>query len=159
MTHSTPQTVVIALHTKYGTILYANDFKFDLFPTLGKKPNFKRLEELGKQKILALICDSTYAADARKMPSEAIAKQMLREVMLSVNSKNKHVVVTTFSSHIARLKSILEFGQKMGRKIVFMGRSMAKYIKASENTGIANFTSKVEVLKYGNQIKRKLEKI
>ncbi len=159
VTHSTPQTVVIALHTKYGTILYANDFKFDLFPTLGKKPNFKRLEELGKQKILALICDSTYAADARKMPSEAIAKQMLREVMLSVNSKNKHVVVTTFSSHIARLKSILEFGQKMGRKIVFMGRSMAKYIKASENTGIANFTSKVEVLKYGNQIKRKLEKI
>src|SRR3989304_907163 len=57
-----------ALHTKEGIILYANDFKFDLFPTLGKKPNFKRLEELGKQKVLALICDSTYAADARKMP-------------------------------------------------------------------------------------------
>ena len=159
MTHSTPHTVMIALHTKEGIILYANDFKFDLFPTLGKKPNFKRLEELGKQKVLALICDSTYAADARKMPSESVAKQMLREVMLGIDSKNKHVVVTTFSSHIARLKSIVEFGQKMNRKIVFMGRSMAKYVRAAEDTGIAKFTNKVEVLKYGGQIKRKLKKI
>ncbi len=159
MTHSTPHTVMIALHTKEGIILYANDFKFDLFPTLGKKPNFKRLEELGKQKVLALICDSTYANDARKMPSESVAKQMLREVMLGSDSRNKHVVVTTFSSHIARLNSIVEFGQKMGRKIVFMGRSMAKYVKAAESTGIANFSNKVEILKYSGQIKRQLNKI
>ena len=159
MTHSTPHTVMIALHTKEGIVLYANDFKFDLFPTLGKKPNFKRLEELGKQNVLALICDSTYAADARKMPSESIAKQMLKEVMLGIDSKNKHVIVTTFSSHIARLNSIVEFGQKMGRKIVFMGRSMAKYVKAAEATGIAKFTNKVEILKYSGQVKRKLKKI
>ncbi|MBI2101994.1 MBL fold metallo-hydrolase [Candidatus Woesearchaeota archaeon] len=159
VTHSTPHTVMIALHTKEGIILYANDFKFDLFPTLGKKPNFKRLEELGKQKVLALICDSTYAADARKMPSESIAKEMLKEVMLGIGSKNKHVVVTTFSSHIARLNSIVEFGQKLNRKIVFMGRSMAKYVRAAEATGIAKFTNKVEILKFGGQIKRKLNKI
>ncbi|MBI2557864.1 RNase J family beta-CASP ribonuclease [Candidatus Woesearchaeota archaeon] len=159
VTHSTPHTVMIALHTKEGLILYANDFKFDMFPTLGKKPNFRRLEELGKQKVLALICDSTYAADARKMPSESVAKQMLKEVMLDINSKNKHVVVTTFSSHIARLKSIVEFGQKMNRKIVFMGRSMAKYVRAAEATGIAKFTNKVEVLKFSGQVKRKLKKI
>jgi len=159
VTHSTPQTAMIALHTKEGIILYANDFKFDLNPTLGKKPNFKRLEELGNQKVLALISDSTYAPDARKMPSEAVAKEMLKEVMLDIDSRNKNVVVTTFSSHIARLKSIVEFGQKMNRKILFMGRSMAKYVKAAEETGIAKFTNKVEILKYSNQIKRKLKKI
>src|SRR3990167_7198883 len=135
MTHSTPHTVMIALHTKEGIVLYANDFKFDLFPTLGKKPNFRRLEELGKQKVLALICDSTYAADARKMPSEAIAREMLKEVMLGIDSKNKHVVVTTFSSHIARLNSIVEFGQRLNRKVVFMGRSMGKYVGAAERAG------------------------
>ena len=158
-THSTPQTVMMALHTDEGIILYANDFKLDMTPTLGKKPNFKRLEELGNEKVLALICDSTYAGDARKMPSEAVAKEMLKEVMLGIESKNKHVVVTTFSSHIARLNSIVEFGQKMNRKIVFMGRSMAKYVKAAEDTGIAKFTDKVEIVKYSNQIKRKLKKI
>ncbi|MAG91514.1 ribonuclease J [Candidatus Woesearchaeota archaeon] len=159
VTHSTPHTVMIALHTREGIILYANDFKFDLTPTLGKKPNFKRLEELGKQNVLALICDSTYASDARKMPSESVAKQMLKEVMLGIDSKNKHVVVTTFASHIARLNSIVEFGQKMGRKIVFMGRSISKYVRAAEATGVANFTNKVEVLKWSNQIRKKLKKI
>lgn len=159
MTHSTPHTVMIALHTKEGIILYANDFKFDLFPILGKKPNFKRLEELGRQKVIALICDSTYSNDARKMPSEAVAKEMLKEVMLGIESKNKNVIVTTFSSHIARLKSIVEFGQKMNRKVIFLGRSMAKYVRAAENTGVARFTNKVEIVKYSGQIKRKLKKI
>ncbi len=158
-THSTPHTVMIALHTKEGIILYANDFKFDLFPTLGKKTNFKRLEELGNENVLALICDSTYASDARKMPSESVAKEMLKEVMLGLNSKNKHVVVTTFSSHIARLNSIVEFGQKMNRKIVFMGRSMAKYVRAAEATGIAKFSDRVEIFKFSGQIKRMLKKI
>ena len=54
MTHSTPQTVMVAVHSKYGVILYSNDFKFDSFPTLGRKPNFERLRELGKKGILAL---------------------------------------------------------------------------------------------------------
>ena len=159
VTHSTPQTAMIALHTREGIILYANDFKFDLFPTLGKKPNFKRIEELKNENVLALICDSTYAPDARKMPSESVAKQMLKEVMLGTDSKNKHVVATTFSSHIARLNSIVEYGQKMGRKIVFMGRSLAKYVNAAEAAGIANLSGRVEMVKYAGQIERKLKKI
>ena len=159
MTHSTPHTIMIALHTKEGIILYANDFKLDMSPTLGKKPNFRRLEELGKENVLALICDSTYASDARKMPSESVAKQMLKEIMLDANSRNKHVIVTTFSSHIARLNSIVEFGNKMGRKIVFMGRSMSRYVSAAENTGVSKFTDRVEILRYGSEIKRKLKKI
>ena len=40
ITHSTPQTVLVALHTKYGVVLYANDFKLDMHPVLGEKPNF-----------------------------------------------------------------------------------------------------------------------
>ena len=45
ITHSTPQTVMIAIHTKYGTIIYANDFKLDMDPPLGKKPDFARLKK------------------------------------------------------------------------------------------------------------------
>ena len=36
----------------------------------------------------------------------------------------KAVIVTTFSSHIARLKSIIECGKKMNRKVVFLGSSL-----------------------------------
>src|SRR3989338_10319939 len=158
ITHSSPQTVLVALHTKYGTVLYANDFKLDMHPVLGKKPNFKRLEEIGKENVIALIVESTYANDARKMPSESVAKEMLKDVLLGVRSNDKAILVTTFSSHLARLKSIIEFGKKLNRKILFLGRSLSKYVKAGENIGIINFTRDVELIKYSRQIKRKLSK-
>jgi len=158
-THSTPQTAMVALHTKYGTILYANDFKFDKYPTLGKKPNFKRLGELGKKGVIVLICDSTYAGDHKKMPSESVAKEMLRDVLLGTESKHNAIIVTTFSSHLARLKSIIEFGKKLHRKIILMGRSLHKYVMAGEEIGIINFSKDVEIVKYGKQIKKKLKKI
>ena len=158
ITHSTPQTVMVALHTKYGVILYANDFKFDRFPTLGEKPNFKRLKELGKKGVLCLIVDSTYSRSCKKTPSESVAKEMLKDVLLGTGNKGKAVFVTTFSSHIARLRSIVECGKKMNRKIVFLGRSLSKYCKASESVGIAKF-SDVKIVKYRNDIKRTLGKI
>jgi ribonuclease J len=159
VTHSTPQTVMIALHTPAGVILYANDFKFDLFPTLGQKPNFEKLAELGKRGVLALIVDSTYASLAQKMPSESVAKQMLKDVLLGTDNSGKAIIVTTFSSHIARLKSVIEFGKKLNRKIVFLGRSLAKYSKAAQAVGIVNFSEEAEIVKYGRQVKGKLKKI
>ncbi|MBU0980419.1 MAG: RNase J family beta-CASP ribonuclease [Nanoarchaeota archaeon] len=159
VTHSTPQTVMAALHTPEGVILYANDFKFDMYPTLGKKPNFKRLEELGKEGVLALICDSTYANYAQKTPSESVAKEMLRDVMIGTQTKGKCIIVTTFSSHLARLKSIIEFGKKLNRRIVFLGRSLAKYSLAGEDIGIVNFSKEAEIVKYSSKIKRKLKTV
>ncbi|MFH1399236.1 MAG: RNase J family beta-CASP ribonuclease [Candidatus Woesearchaeota archaeon] len=159
VTHSTPQTVMAALHTPEGIVLYANDFKFDNFPTLGKKPNFKRLSELGEKGIKLLIVDGTRATREGKTPSESVAKEMLRDVLIATESKGKIVVVTTFSSHLARLKTIVEFGRKMNREVIFMGRSLAKYVEAGEAIGIVNFSDEVEILKYSRQVRKKLKQI
>ncbi|MDP6648247.1 MAG: RNase J family beta-CASP ribonuclease [Candidatus Woesearchaeota archaeon] len=159
ITHSVPQTALVAVHTKYGIILYSNDFKLDLHPTLGKKPNFKRLEEIGKEGVMALIVESTYASDARKMPSESVAKEMLKDVLLGTDNKDNLIIVTTFSSHMARLKSIVEFGKKLNRKILFLGRSLAKYVRAAEEAGIINFSKDIEIVKYSRQIERRLKNV
>ena len=83
------------------------------------------------------------------MPSESVAKQMLKDTMLGINSEGKAMFVTTFSSHLARLKSIIEMGKKLDRKIVFLGRSMAKYVAAGEKSDSkkARAKSKSELLK------------
>jgi len=159
ITHSTPHTSLVAIHTKYGIVLYANDFKLDYTPTLGKPPNFKRMKEIGKKGVIALVVESTYASDARKMPSEKVAKEMLGDVLLNTNNKNNLILVTTFSSHIARLKSIIEFGRRLNRKIIFMGRSLSKYVKAAEKCGIVKFSKDVEILRFGRQIEKKMKKV
>jgi ribonuclease J len=126
MTHSVPQTVMIIVHTPEGAVAYANDFKFDNAPLLGLKPNYERLRDL-KPKVL--IMDSLYALQHKKTPSESIARELLKDVLLGTGFDGKqNVVVTTFSSHIARLKTIEELGQKMDRKVVFLGRSIAKVL-------------------------------
>jgi ribonuclease J len=159
MTHSTPQTCMVAFHTPVGVILYANDFKFDNYPTLGQKPNYKKLEDIGKKNVLALIVDSTYSREAQKMPSEMVAKQMLRDVLLATNNRKNLIVITTFSSHIARIQSIIEMGKLLKREIIFLGRSLAKYTESAEEIGIVQFSNEVEIVKYGNKIQKRLKKI
>ena len=159
MTHSTPQTVMVVLHTPYGRLIYANDFKFDSQPILGQKPNFQRLRELGREGISCLIVDSIYSGDAKKTPSESVAREMLKEVMRGTNSRGKAVIITTFSSHLARLKSIIEFGKKMHRKIIFLGRSLGKYVLAGEEIRIINFTKDVKLVRYREKVAKELKKI
>lgn len=155
-THSTPETVIIVVHTKYGDIVYVNDFKLDHFPILGKPPNIKGLKKL-KTKVLIIEC--LYASKAIKTPSERVAREMLRDVFTGVNTKGKAIVITTFSSHLARLKTIIEFGKQNNRKIVMLGRSLSKYITAGENIGIIDFSNDITMFRYGSEIKRFLKKV
>ncbi|MAG78573.1 ribonuclease J [archaeon] len=159
MTHSTPQTVMIAIHTPYGAIIYANDFKFDNHPVIGKKPNYKRLKEIGKKGVIALIADALYSDANMKTPSEKVARELLKDVLLGINNKDHLVIVTTFASQIARLKSIIEFGKKMNRKIIFLGRSLQKYVTAAENIKLVNFTKDVELVGFASQVRKKLKEI
>jgi len=159
ITHSIPHTAMVILHTPYGLLVYANDYKFDRHPILGKKPNFERLEELGKEGVRLLIVESLYADLHRKTPSESVAQQMLNDVMLGINSEHKAMIVTTFSSHIARLKSIVEFGKKMNRKVIFLGRSLSKYVTAAENIQLVHFSQDIKVVKYQDKVAQELKHI
>jgi len=158
-THSTPQTVMVCVHTPYGNVLYCNDFKFDNHPVIGRKPNYDRLKKLGEKGVLCLIVDGTRSGAAQKTPSEQVAKDMLRDVMLGCESEGRAVIVTTFSSHLARLSSIIEFGKKLKRKIVFLGRSLGKYVRAGENIDIIKFSKDVEIATFRKHINKKLKQI
>jgi len=70
ITHSTAQCLMIAIHTPKGAIVYANDFKIDDTPIFGLKPNYKRLREIAREGVLALVVDALYSGSERKTPSE-----------------------------------------------------------------------------------------
>jgi len=159
ITHSTIQTVMIAIHTPKGAILYANDFKLDDTPIVGLKPNYKRLREIAKEGVLCFIVDSLYSGTERKTPSEKIARALLQEVLLTIQNRNAGIIVTTFSSHIARLKSIVEFGKRLNREVVFLGRSLDKYSVAAKNANLAPFLNDVRIAKYRNQVEKTLAKV
>jgi len=151
-THSTLQCVFPVIHTPEGAVAYALDFKFDDFPVIGNPPNYKKLKELGRNNVKVLIMDSLYSGTNRKTPSERIARNLVEEAFSSARNRNAALFITTFSSHIARLKSIVEFGKKTGRQIVFVGRSLNKYVNAALKVKQCPFAGNVKLIKYRRQV-------
>ena len=143
--HSTLDCVFIAVHTPRGILLYANDFKMDRTPTLGEPPDIKRLKQIGKEGVFLMITESTNAAIAGKTPSERIAKAMLNDVLTGTEETESGVLVTTFSSHIARIAATLEIAKKMDRIPVLMGRSMDKYVKLAAKMGYVQLPENLKI--------------
>ena len=157
-THSTPQTALVAIHTPQGRLVYANDYKVDMHPGIGRRFDYERMRQLGREGLLAVIMDSIYAREARKTPSEAVAREMLHDVLLDPQLEKKLIVVTTFASHIARLKSIVALGQQLGRNIIMLGRSLAKYAEAAASLGLVDFSG-IEIIRYSAQAARRLKRL
>ena len=157
ITHSTLQTSMVALHTPEGIVLYSNDFKFDNNPILGKEPNYDLLKKLAKEGVKAMIVDSLYSKDERKTASEKIARGLLEDTMLTTQNDKSAIVVTTFSSHIARLKSIVDFSQRLGRIPLFVGRSLNKYVSSATNVKLCPFAKDIQLASYKKQLEKKLK--
>lgn len=159
ITHSIPQTSMIALETDEGYFVYANDFKLDNTPVLGLPPNYNAMKKIAKKGVNAVVVDSLYSGEDKKTPSEKVARALLEEVLLTINNKNSAIFVSTFSSHIARIKSIVDFSKKLGREVFVIGRSMNKYISAAEDAGICPFKKDIKIGSYKKQVQSMLKKV
>ena len=147
--HSIIDAAFVALHTPNGIILYACDFKLDRTPTLGKAPDFKRLKQIGKEGVLAMVIESLDANVSGKTPSEAVARDLVMDALLGTEESESGVLVTTFASHIARLTSIIEAADKMNRTPVLLGRSMERYFGTALKMGYVKKPHNLKI--FGNR--------
>ena len=147
--HSIIDAAFVALHTPNGIILYACDFKLDRTPTLGKAPDFKRLKQIGKEGVLAMVIESLDAGVSGKTPSEQIARDLVFDALLGTEENESGVLVTTFASHIARLKSLLEAADRMNRTPVLLGRSMERYFGTALKMGYVKKPHNLQI--FGNR--------
>jgi len=158
-THSTIQTSMVAIHTPEGVVLYANDFKLDNTPVMGLPPNYKALQSIAKEGVKVLIVDSLYSGENKKTPSEKVARALVEEVLLTIKNEKHAIFVSTFSSHIARIKSIVDFSKKLGRDVYVLGRSMNKYLSAANEVGMCPFRRDIQIGSYKRQVETILKKV
>ena len=76
VTHSIPDSAIVTIHTPYGSVMYAVDYKLDEYPQIGNPPNYQRLEEIGKEGVKCLILESLYADYDIETPSEEDVKRI-----------------------------------------------------------------------------------
>ncbi|MDR2874182.1 MAG: RNase J family beta-CASP ribonuclease [Methanobrevibacter sp.] len=148
VTHSIPQAAIAALHTPEGTIVYANDFKFDNHQKISPPPDYDRLREIGKKGVLVLIVESTdiNRFDQVRTPSERIAKNLLEDLMEAPLVEKKGMIITTFSSHIERIQTIADIAKNSDREILFLGRSMERFCGLAQSLGILDLPDNVKII-------------
>jgi len=156
--HSIPQNVFPAIKTSSGVILCVGGFKVDKSPVLGHKTDYNDLKKLSNEgKVISLVC-SVKADQSSPTPSEALAKKMLEKVMVKA-SGHGGIIVTTFSSHIARLKEVTSLARDINRVPVILGKSLKKKAKAAERMGIVKFPSETKFFGHLTSIREALEVI
>lgn len=159
ITHSIIDSSIAIIHTPIGSIVYACDFKLDRNPTIGNPPNFSLLKKIGNEGVLALITETTNSSKNGKAPSELIAKELLKDVLLGTENPDCGVLVTTFASHISRLKVIMDISSDMKRIPIFLGRSMEKYLRAAIALNYITLPKNAEVYGQRKEIDKALKKI
>ena len=132
LAHSIPEGNGVLIETPYGRIFHTGDWKIDETPVLGEPSSAETLERIGDEGVLALVCDSTNVFQDQPSGSEAGVHQGLRH---EVEKATGRVVVTTFASNAARLKTIGEVAVDTGRRVCVAGRSLERILNVAQATG------------------------
>ena len=161
VTHSIIDAINPVLHTPEGAIVYGLDKRIDHDPVLEDPIDMKRFREIGREGegVLCYIEDCTNAGRKGRTPSESVARRHLEDVMYSLEDYDGGIVATTFSSHISRVSSLVEFARDIGRQPVLLGRSMEKYSGAAERLGMIDFPGDLGMYGHRKSVDRTFKRI
>ncbi len=130
--HSIPESCALAIRTPAGTVVHTGDWKLDEQPGIGHGTDAERFAAIGREGVLALVCDSTNILRDGVSPSEAEVAATLEEIIRHAKGR---VVVTTFASNLARMRAVAEAATRVGRQVVLVGRSMDRVAGVGRECG------------------------
>lgn len=132
VTHSIPEMHAIALRTDKGVIMHTGDWKLDDAPQVGVPTDEATLSKYGDEGVLAMVCDSTNVFVEGESGSEMDVRTALTDLIAQCRER---VIVTTFSSNIARLETIIYAARDAGRSVAVAGKSIWRMVHAAQDAG------------------------
>ena len=137
LTHSIPEPNAVIIRTSKGNIFHTGDWKLDPKPLIGNAIDEKKIIEIQKEGILAMVCDSTNVFNTIPSGSENDVRNNFKKIF-SEHVSGK-IIVTCFASNIARLETIATIANQFDRSCVLVGRSLKRmYESALENNYLNN---------------------
>lgn len=130
--HSIADAVCFAIRCAMGTVVHTGDFKIDPTPIKGGMMDLARLGQLGKEGVLALLCDSTNVERSGYTRSESSVGASFDSLFKGCEER---IIVTTFASNVDRIQQVINVAARYGRKVAVTGRSMENIMKVSTELG------------------------
>lgn len=132
VTHSIPDTSHIVIKTPVGSVYHGSDFKVDFTPYDGKHMDFKSIVEESKNGMLIHLSDALGSDRPGQTPSEDGLDTTFEQLFQDCKGK---VLVTTYSSNVARINQVIKAAEKMKRRVAFVGRSLIKVTDVARRLG------------------------
>ena len=132
LAHSIPEGNALVIETPHGKVFHTGDWKLDEFPQLGNPADAAALTKVGDEGILALVCDSTNVFQEEASGSEEGVRADLDRV---IGEAEGRVLVTTFASNAARLRTLGNVARDTGRKVCVAGRSLDRILRVAKSVG------------------------
>ena len=130
--HSVPDGVGFCIDTPEGKLFHVPDYKFDWTPVDGRPFDVTKVATLASQGVLALASDSLGANSPGYTESERAIEDRIGAIAAHANRK---IYLTTISSNISRMQQTINVAQKIGRKVVYIGRSIQKKAEIAKDLG------------------------
>lgn len=132
VTHSVPDTRHIVINTPEGIIYHGSDFKLDPDPVDGALTDMEHISALKEENVLCMLLDCLRVEYPDWVESESKVGPAILEAMQGTEGK---VVMTLMSSHIHRIQQTIDACEKLGRKVVFIGRSVEQNVEVALRLG------------------------
>ena len=128
--HSIPGNSAIVVRTPNGLIYFSGDWRYEANP-MGTQTDYARIDEIvAKEGVDLLVNESTNIDSPGRHPhSEYDVGENLGKVM--DHYADGRVIISCFSSQIARIELILKEAAARGRKVAFSGFSMINNVEVA----------------------------
>ncbi|MFZ5933118.1 MAG: ribonuclease J [Patescibacteria group bacterium] len=132
VSHSVPDGVGFAIDTPEGRVFHIPDYKFDWTPVDGRPFDISKVSALASEGVLALASDCIGATSPGYTESEKEIEGRIEEIIRRASGQ---VFFTTISSNISRMQQALNVSGRLGRKVVFIGRSIERKAEIARTLG------------------------
>lgn len=130
--HNIPDSIGVLLRTPAGNVIHTGDWKFDHSPIGDKPVDLGRIALIGREGILALLCDSTSAENPGYAVSETHIKATLSQVFDRAPGR---IIAATFASNLNRISQLIQLAERFGRRVAVDGRSMKSNVEIAYKLG------------------------
>ena len=130
ISHSIPEAVGISLNTPDGSIVYVTDFSFVVSNAFKFKTSFDKITEIGKNGVLVALPESVGTNSIGKTSDDTLLEHNLKRTLRREN----RVIITAFSSDLARIQKVIDLSIASNRRVAIIGRRAQNIINIAINS-------------------------
>jgi len=131
VSHSVPDSAAILVEAGGWRLLHSGDFKLDPDPPDGERTDRDGIAAAVQGGVDLALVDSTNAERPGRALSERVAGEGLARVFAGAPGR---IILTTFSSHVARISQAVQTAIAARRRVGLLGRSMVTVAEIAERS-------------------------